>query len=59
MGPLRGIFQEPRGWTSRKKRSTSTEKVQRTKSYNHPIKGGMRGCVGMMSLRQFQNQNRS
>lgn len=32
-GPLRGIFQELRGWTSLKNRSTRMEKVQSNRSY--------------------------
>lgn len=48
IGSFRGIFQEPRGCTSLKKRSTSTENVHRTRSYSHPIKGGIYGCFAIL-----------
>lgn len=49
MGPRRGIFQDPRGCTSRKKRSMSTENDHKTRSYSHPIRGGMYGCFFPMT----------
>lgn len=39
IGPLLGIFHEPRGCTSRKNRSTSTEKVHSRRSYIQLIMG--------------------
>ena len=37
IGPLLGIFHDPRGCTSRKNKSTRTENVHSTRSYNHRI----------------------
>lgn len=44
MGPRRGIFHDPRGCTSRKKKSISTEKDHRIKSYSQPMSGGIYCC---------------